>query len=573
MNVFLQLIKITMSNVEPSIEEKKRSKIFGVVVAILIILLLFVPICGFTALMVYALTDGISTLQASNEVYAQSASAITAGLSMILHIVALFSFIFGFNVIMSVFYFSSDLEYLLPLPISPMKIVGAKLASTMISENVMECLLVISALIGFMVGYGFDPPVGSGLNIVSFLAMIIGVVTFPVLPICCCAVICMIVMAVSRVFKNKDRVSKATQLSTVVILLALVILMQVTGGFNPDTFVENLVNGNFKVFGILDKIFVTVPLLSSALAGSVLSLLLYILVNAAAVGLVLLCASKLYFKAVVSLNNGQGKAKSTEKEYNFDKKVKQSRPTVTYLKKELKILFRTPAYLMNCLGINLIWPVFIYLFVVMQKQNAAMSGFIDQIRNGEDAAVVHLAVIVFAVSVILTSLNCIASSAITREGKHFDVMRYLPFSMMAQINAKALASIIISGGSLVVYITASFAIFGISVFLIGYSIMLSLLAVLFTTYLGIYIDTINPKLVWEDELNALRGNYHVFYNMGLELIITGALCGGIEYLRSIDFFPAAFLQSLLLMIAGLLCLRFYILCKEKGTKNLLNLEL
>ena len=523
--------------------------------------------------MFYALTNGIVTLQTTNSIYAQSKTAVTAGLSMLLHIVALFSFIFGFNVIMSVFYFSSDLEYLLPLPISPMKIVGAKLTATMLSENVMECLLVISALIGFMAGYGFNPPVGDGLNAVSFLALIIGVATFPVLPICYCAIICMIVMSVSRVFKNKDRISKATQLSSVLILLALVIFMQMTGGFNPDTFVENLINGNFIVFGVFDKIFCTVPLLCSALAGHIISLLLYIIVNAAAVGIVLLCASKLYFNAVISLNNGQGKAKANDKLFDFDKKVKQSSPIFSYFKKEIKILFRTPAYLMNCLGINLIWPIFIYLFIVMQKQNAMMSGFIDNVRSGDDAAVMHLTVIVFAVSVILTSLNCIASSAITREGKHFDVMRYLPIGMMTQINAKAFVSIIISGIGLIIYIITAFAFFGVSAYLTTYCVLLSILAVVFTTYLGIYIDTINPKLVWEDELNALRGNYHVFYNMGLELIITGVICGSMEYIRYLNFLPVALLQCILLLIAGLLCFRFYVLCKKKGTKNLLNIEL
>ena len=119
----------------------------------------------------------------------------------------------------------------------------------------------------------------------------------------------------------------------------------------------------------------------------------------------------------------------------------------------------------------------------------------------------------------------------------------------------------------------AFIIFHISPFLTAYSVILSMLAVVFTTYLGIYIDTINPKLVWEDEVNALRGNYHVFYNMGLELIITGVVCVAMELLFKLNFLPVAFLQSLLLMISALLCLWFYKLCKDKGTKNLLQIEL
>ncbi|MBQ2605014.1 MAG: hypothetical protein II589_08345 [Clostridia bacterium] len=123
------------------------------------------------------------------------------------------------------------------------------------------------------------------------------------------------------------------------------------------------------------------------------------------------------------------------------------------------------------------------------------------------------------------------------------------------------------------YILTAFIIFDISPFLTSYSLLLSILAVVFTTYLGIYIDTINPKLVWEDEVNALRGNYHVFYNMGLELIITGVLCVIMEFLFSLGFLPVALLQSLLLIISALLCLWFYKLCRNKGTKNLMKIEL
>jgi len=573
MNVFLQLIKITSSSVEPGTDEKKKSKAFGTVMGILILLFLFIPICAFSGFMVYALTNGIVTLQYVNESFAQYKNAAQAGLNMILHIIALFSFVFGFNVVMSVFFFSSDLNYLLPLPISPMKIVGAKLASTMISENVMEFMLVMSALIGFMVGCGFAPAVGNGLNAVSFLSLIVGIATFPILPICYCAIICMIVMFFTKFFKNKDTVSKATALSSIVILLLLVVFLQVTNGFDPDKFVEQLITGDFKLIGIADKIFINVPLLSNAMAGNILSLVLYLLVNAVSIGLVLLTAHFLYFKTVAALNGGQGKASKSTTEGILDKKIKESSHLEAYLKKEFRILFRTPAYLTNCVGINLIWPVFIYLFVIMQKQSSILENYLAQLNAGSEKAALDLSLIIFAISVILTALNCLASSAITREGKHFDVMRYMPVDLITQLNSKALVSIIISGAGLVVYILTAFIIFHISPYLTAYSIILSMLAVVFTTYLGIYIDTINPKLVWEDEVNALRGNYHVFYNMGLELIITGVVCVAMELLFRLNFLPVAFLQSLLLIISALLCLWFYKLCKDKGTKNLMQIEL
>ena len=102
--------------------------------------------------------------------------------------------------------------------------------------------------------------------------------------------------------------------------------------------------------------------------------------------------------------------------------------------------------------------------------------------------------------------------------------------------------------------------------------ILSLLAVLYSTYLGIYIDTMNPKLVWEDEVNALRGNYHVFYNMALELIVTALVCAVSIGIFKLGFLPVYFIQSLILLLAAFLSMQFYRVVKNKGVRNLKALE-
>ena len=556
MNVFLQLIKITGASVEPTIEEKKRSKAFGAVMGVIIGLFIFLPVAFFVGFMVYALTSGLSALGGES-------NSAAAGLKLMLHIVTLFSVVFGFNVVMSVFYFSKDLDYLLPLPISPMKIVGAKLASTMISENVMECILVISALVGFMVGYGVTPA--------GIFAAVIAIFTFPVLPICYCAIVCMIVMYFSKFFKNKERVSKITAFSSVVILIALVFALNLSNGFSPDVFVEQLMHNDIKLLSVLDIIFVNVPLMSNAMAGSFISLLLYIIVNAVAVGIVMLLASQLYLKTVVSINGGDGASKY--KEANFDKAIKESSHIETYFKKEIKILFRTPAYMTNCVGINLIWPIFIYLFIVLQNRSDFLSGFIYKLQEGQSEAILYVTVLVFGVSVILTSLNCLASSAITREGRHFEIMKYMPVDIMTQINSKALVSIVISGSGLIVYIITTFVILKISAYFCMFCVFLSILSVIYSTYLGIYIDTINPKLIWDDEVNALRGNYHVFYNMAIEILLTAIVCVVALGLNKLDFLPVFFIQNLILIASGVMAFEFYLLCKNKGVKNIEKIEM
>lgn len=574
MSVFLQLIKITSSSVEPSGTEKKKSKAFGKVMGILIFLLIFLPVAVFTGFIVFALTNAM--LQLSQTMNSEQAymTCIAQGLNFMLYIVALFSFIFGFNVVLSVFYFSSDLNYLLPLPVSPMKIIGAKLTSTMISENVMEGILVFSAIGGFLTSYFMDKThLVFGPGIISIISGIIGILTFPVVPICYCAVICLLLMYFTKFIRNKDTVSKVTSLSMVALLAALIIFLNVSGGFDVNAFSQQLASGeNYGLFYVLDIIFFHVHFLSRAVMGDFLSLLIYLIINAASVAVVLLLSSKMYIKAVTGLNNSQGKMQKNAGSL-LDRKIKSSSQFAAYFKKELLILVRTPAYLSNCVAINLIWPVFIYLFIILQSQSNFLGSYLDRLNSGDNSAVLTLILVVFGVSVILTALNCIASSAITREGNHFEIMKYLPIDLMTQINSKALVSIAISGTGLIIYIISAFIVLGVNPVLIAYSVVLSLFSVIFTAYLGIYLDTMNPKLVWEDEINALRGNYHVFYNMALALIITAGICAATKLLFNFGIMSFSVILVILLIINVLLAAGCYLLCKKKGTKNLMSIEM
>ena len=114
----------------------------------------------------------------------------------------------------------------------------------------------------------------------------------------------------------------------------LVLCLNLSNGFNTDLFVDQLLNDDIQLINILDMIFFNVPLLASAASGSIVSLLMYILANAATIGLVLLTAKGLYFKAVISLNGGQGKAeKSVSSIADYDKKIKSSSHLFTYFKK------------------------------------------------------------------------------------------------------------------------------------------------------------------------------------------------------------------------------------------------
>ena len=57
------------------------------------------------------------------------------------------------------------------------------------------------------------------------------------------------------------------------------------------------------------------------------------------------------------------------------------------------------------------------------------------------------------------------------------------------------------------------------------SLCLILSIVLLVSYIGIIIDSCFPKIVWDDENDALRENYNCFIAMGFSLLLLGILWG------------------------------------------------
>ena len=98
--------------------------------------------------------------------------------------------------------------------------------------------------------------------------------------------------------------------------------------------------------------------------------------------------------------------------------------------------------------------------------------------------------------------------------------------------------------------------------------LISILQVVFITYFGIYLDTINPKLAWDDELNALRGNTNVFFNMAYAMMISIAFAVVMLLLFMFTKLPLIILENALVLVlvaANVIMIR---IVERKGVENL-----
>ncbi len=548
MSIFFKLTASLLKTVEPTTEEKHKRKIFYIVMSLFAIFGIMLPMAFFVGVIIYYITSMLADRGAGAN-----------GIEMFLHLVSIFSFIFGINVIFSVFYFSSDVESLLPLPLKPHTIIGSKFTAALISESVMEFVIILAAFAGYIIA--------SGAPFYSWIIALFGMMTLPIIPLIDCGIICMLMMLVTSAVRNKDTVNKLTGILTFAAIIIIAVVVSQNGGFNTEKWVEVLSVQDNAVICTMNFIFPQIPLIVNATVNNpFVNLLFYIAVNAAAIGVFLLTARLLYFRTVVGISSGHyGSGKSIGKSLPS---FPQRKAWVTYLKKEFRILFRTPAYFMNCVLINLLWPIFLYIVYLLQGQTSFLNSFIYDIHNGKEEAVLIYLLGITAVSVLVTAANCIASSALTREGKHFAFVKYIPMSYMAQLNVKALVSMIISGTGMAVYVVAASLYLNMGMKLTVFGCLLSLLCVAFATYLGIFMDSVNPKLVWDDELNALRGNYYIFFNMAAAILLEAVICTGVYLLFRWTDIGALMLIIALPVLFMILTAASYLLCSVKATKNI-----
>lgn len=548
MSIYLKLVKALIASVEPTPEEKGRKKIFYGIMAFIAVFFIMIPMAFLIGIIIYVLTTQLIKLDAGSN-----------AAELFLQLTAVFSFVFGLNVIFSVFYFSGDIESLLPLPLRSSQIIASKFTAALISESFMEFIIIIAVFAGYIIA--------AGLPFYTWIIAVFGMITLPIVPLAYCAVICIIVMLITGFVKNKDTVNKITGVLTFAVIIGLAALVSKSGGLDTEHLVQALSDRNNSLIGIMGIIFPHISFfINSMTEHTILNLLCYIGINILAIAVFMIIAEVFYLDTVAGVSKSAvSKKKTLEKSISS---VKASHPAVTYLKKEFRILFRTPAYFMNCILINLIWPIFLYLIYVLQGKTNFLDSFIDGIHSGNERYVLIFVLGVSAVSVLVTAANCIASSALTREGSHLAFIKYIPMSYMAQINIKALVSIIISGAGMLIYVIAASVYLHLGIMLMTFCCVISLLSVAFASYFGIFMDSINPKLIWDSELNALRGNYNIFFNMAMAILLEGVTCAG-AYLA----FKYTHIGSLIIMLSLFILLMTltavsYLLCKFKATANI-----
>lgn len=550
MTNYLSLVKVFIRSLSMTKPSTKQQMIVTKILLALVSLFIILPFVVVSGLFIYTVTN--SLVEYNYE---------TIGLEFMCILLCVFTFIFSFNVILNELYFTGDIENLLPLPLKPREIVGAKIASIFCAESLVQLLVIFFSVIGFFFALG--------LSFKNFLLGILGMITLPMIPIIYCSIISLLIMSFTRFIKNKETIRKVGLVFVLAVLMLFVYFLGALQNFDLELYIEGFVNGDQTFLHVMRGILPHINLFIDILVtGSIRSLLLYILVNIGFIVVLLVLADVCYFKGVVGLSSKDTESKKSSS--NILNNIKVENPTNSYFKKEIFTLFRTSSYFLNCILINFIWPIFVYVICKLKFPDLTLSKLKNLVTSTDNNTLIIIFMFVIGVSILLPALNSIASSSFSREGKNFYFMKYIPMDYSSQVYVKLLVSFIIAFIGVNVFSLIFYLVIGLKVSTAFIFLIISFLAILFICSLGIIIDSINPKLVWDDELNALRENSNNFIVMGISIfmfIILAGLC----YLLYKSFGLALAFTSILLILI-LLNAIVYDLNRRFTVKNIVEQE-
>ena len=252
-------------------------------------------------------------------------------------------------------------------------------------------------------------------------------------------------------------------------------------------------------------------------------MLLFVLVNAGCVALLFFLGNLLYLRGVY-LVSSTGRSGRRQKEVVGLQDFAIKTPFRSYMAKEIKTLVRTPAYRKYCVVVNLIWPILVVALFNIPATADSIRAFRDTFGRGLFLADMVMLVAVIALAFFATAMNSIASTAFTREGSHISFIKHIPMSYDLQIRAKVWVSMLFSGVTIAVTTVILCIYMECSVIDSVYYVVLGILGSGICTYTGVLLDSTHPKLDWEDEYGALRGNLNAFFNMAIAIVIAIVLC-------------------------------------------------
>lgn len=411
-------------------------------------------------------------------------------------------FVFGIFVVLSNLFLVRDGELLCSLPVTPRQIFMSKFMTVYLTELLITAFFMIPAVVIFAIKARPAAPVFFFLRALGVTALL------PAIPLLAASVAVIPLMLLASRAKRRDLF---VTVGSVVLFLGFMILQlrlnsAMTAAAGEEGFFAAFLRDNFSKLSA-----VTVPPMSwasNAIYGGGLTSLMtgvcFIIAVAVCFGITWALMGSLYRAA---LRAGLESHRSGKKISSARLAAPSGTPVRAIIRREWRVLLRSPIYLLNSLSGALVAVIFIAmpLFGGSDETADAFSALVSSVR-GE-----ALLLVLAGATALLSCLNMGAGSVVSRQGSAFWITKAVPVSYGTQAKA-----FLIFGTELCltwavpVFLGAVFALrLPVLTALGGFALGMLLSAGV--SALGMVFDFFRPKLSWTNEAEAIKQNLNTVF--------------------------------------------------------------
>jgi len=454
-------------------------------------------------------------------------------------ITQLILFFTGLLYVLSKYYFSNDMNILIPLPLKPKEIITAKFVSLMIYEY----LTLLPIILPFVITYGIRGSEGLLYWVYSLIILLF----IPVIPLSLASIIIMAFMKFTNIKGKKDLVRIIGYFIMIVLLLAFQLKVQSIAGkslLNEDDFMYKLITDSnlfVKRLGVVfpPSMWAAISLTNYLNITGFLYVLLFMGISILAFVIMSLLSERVFLDGLIG-NLEVSTSRKSEKLRASD--FSKSYPVYLSLGlKEIKVLLRTPVYLFNSvIGVVLI-PIIILMSMAMEGTNVSQE--IKMLIGGN----YHLLNLIgIGYVTFLGIMNCVGCTTFSREGKNMWLHRTMPIDIKDQIFGRVLSSLFVQLIGIVTLLGCLAYMGLINVQSIFWITLLGLLGSISMTELGMIVDIYRPMLDWDNPQKPMKQNLNVLISMGIGSIYVLAV-GFLAY-KLLDMMDVAFIYGILAAI-------------------------
>jgi ABC-2 type transport system permease protein len=436
--------------------------------------------------------------------------------------------IFGVYFVISAFYFSRDLDILIPLPVKPSEVMGSKFTIILVNEYLTVAWIVLPVIFAFGVmdssGIGYWANAG-----LVYLAL-------PILPLAVVSMMVVVMMRFVNITRKKDtfiligsilllavafgfpilmRYAESTNVGTqdfVAFLSSPNSLLNIIGAwFPPNLWATRAIAGGFSGEGLIN--------LSKFLGTSLLFLIAMIAL-----------AQKLFYAGAIGLGETNARRRLLTRDGMSRRLSSGRRAIAAIFIREWRIMNRTPVFFLNGVLVVLIIPVF-YVFMAESSPETYGALFRNFFVSGDSLA------LILSLALFMTVCGCIngtASSTFSREGAQFWISKVIPVSPPEQVAAKFLHSYLIGNLGIATAAIVAGVVLQLKASILLAALGLALAANILLTAVGMIIDSSRPLLDWTNPQKAIKQNLNVLLAIFADIGILTAVYFSVKTLIKLD---------------------------------------